>query len=178
LRLKWTCGLSHRAIARSCRISHSTVSEYLVAYEHGEFNLAQVQELSRTGCTRLSLPQFDVQEVERVIEHALELDQAPAEGELERLINLCDRALIVTLADTGLRIHAACALRRGQIDWASTRGAPFPAHLPRRQAQHYPGPLPHGNHLQVPRLAARSRAGLRPVFGDETLLSRRSCEKC
>ncbi len=29
LRLKWECGLSNRAIARSCSISHSTVGEYL-----------------------------------------------------------------------------------------------------------------------------------------------------
>ncbi len=29
LRLKWACGLSNRAIARSCSISHSTVQEYL-----------------------------------------------------------------------------------------------------------------------------------------------------
>lgn len=29
LRLKWECGLKQRAIARSCGISHSTVSEYL-----------------------------------------------------------------------------------------------------------------------------------------------------
>ncbi len=29
LRLKWLCGLSNRAIMRSCRISHSTVSDYL-----------------------------------------------------------------------------------------------------------------------------------------------------
>jgi site-specific recombinase XerD len=35
----------------------------------------------------------------------------------ERLILLRDRALILTLADTGLRIHEACKLRRGDIDW-------------------------------------------------------------
>ncbi len=29
LRLKWECGLSNRAIARSCSISHSTVAEYV-----------------------------------------------------------------------------------------------------------------------------------------------------
>ena len=29
LRLRWDCGLSNRAIARSCSISHSTVAEYL-----------------------------------------------------------------------------------------------------------------------------------------------------
>lgn len=33
LRLKWECGLSNRAIARSCRISQSTVSEYLTRAE-------------------------------------------------------------------------------------------------------------------------------------------------
>ncbi len=29
LRLKWECGLSNRAVARSCSISHSTVAEYV-----------------------------------------------------------------------------------------------------------------------------------------------------
>ncbi len=29
LRLKWECGLTNRAIARSCSVSHSTVAEYL-----------------------------------------------------------------------------------------------------------------------------------------------------
>ena len=29
LRLKWGCGLANRAIARSCRVSASTVSEYV-----------------------------------------------------------------------------------------------------------------------------------------------------
>lgn len=29
LRLKWACGLSHEAVARSCGISSSTVSEYV-----------------------------------------------------------------------------------------------------------------------------------------------------
>jgi transposase len=33
LRLKWACGLSNRAIGRSCQISHSTVSEYLKCAE-------------------------------------------------------------------------------------------------------------------------------------------------
>jgi transposase len=38
LRLKWTSGLSNRAIARSCRISHSTVSEYLARAEQAGLN--------------------------------------------------------------------------------------------------------------------------------------------
>jgi len=95
--------------------------KFLVAHEYGEFNLAQVQALSRTGRARRSLPQFDAQEIERVLQHALGLAQAPAEDERERRGNLRDRALIVTLADSGLRIHEACALRRGEIDWLEHR---------------------------------------------------------
>lgn len=54
------------------------------------------------------------------------------EGALDKLINyanslsgdiiaLRDRALIITLVDTGLRIHEACNLRRGDIDWMNAR---------------------------------------------------------
>ncbi len=35
----------------------------------------------------------------------------------ENLRNLRDRAFLITLADTGLRVHEACGLRRGDIDW-------------------------------------------------------------
>ncbi len=43
------------------------------------------------------------------------------EGEAERLRLLRDRAFLVTLADTGLRVHEACGLRRGDIDWNEGR---------------------------------------------------------
>jgi integrase/recombinase XerC len=95
--------------------------KYLVAHEFGEFNLAQVQALSQTGRARRSLPQFDAGEIERVLQHALGLIQAPVEDERERLVNLRDRALIITLADSGLRIHEACVLKRGDIDWLEHR---------------------------------------------------------
>jgi site-specific recombinase XerD len=47
---------------------------------------------------------------------------APGEGEeTARLRALRDRALLFTLADTGLRVHEACNLRRGDLDWNEGR---------------------------------------------------------
>jgi site-specific recombinase XerD len=42
-------------------------------------------------------------------------------SENQRLIDLRDRAFILTLADTGLRVQEACRLRRKQIDWHEGR---------------------------------------------------------
>ena len=42
---------------------------------------------------------------------------AAVENEDERLRNLRDRVFLLTLADTGLRVHEACKLRRGDLDW-------------------------------------------------------------
>jgi len=51
--------------------------------------------------------------VEKVIEHCDSLN-----GSLEALR---DRAFVLTLADTGLRISEACALKRSDIDWREGR---------------------------------------------------------
>ena len=40
---------------------------------------------------------------------------------LETLEALRDRAFVLTLADTGLRISEACSLKRGDIDWLEQR---------------------------------------------------------
>jgi len=63
------------------------------------------------------LPQFPASQIDLILEKADELLTRPSEDEPERLVNLRDRAFLYTLADTGLRVHEACNLRRGDLDW-------------------------------------------------------------
>jgi len=65
LRLKWTCGLSNRAIGRSCRISHSTVSEYLVRAEQAGLSWPLPESLDEDGLYWLLFPE-KVQAAERL----------------------------------------------------------------------------------------------------------------
>lgn len=57
LRLKGECGLSNRAIARSCRISHSTVSEYLTRAERAGLKWPFPATLSEEGLYALLFPE-------------------------------------------------------------------------------------------------------------------------
>jgi transposase len=57
LRLKWTCGLSIRAIARSIRISHTTVSEYLTRAENAGLKWPLPETLDEDGLYKLLYPE-------------------------------------------------------------------------------------------------------------------------
>ncbi len=90
---------------------------YLSARKLSEINLPRLNEfvLQQSRRPGQRLPQFPRDEIELVlgfIEKAL-----PSPIEIVRLRDLRDRAFLLTLADTGLRVHEACALRRGDIDW-------------------------------------------------------------
>lgn len=98
--------------------------EFLAAEEIKNFNLFQTKLLikNRTRKPGIRLPQFPQHDIEKVIDYAMNsLPILPVMEETERLINLRDAAFLVTLADTGLRIHEACNLRRGTIDWFSNK---------------------------------------------------------
>jgi integrase/recombinase XerC len=64
---------------------------------------------------------FNREAVEKVIAYCTSLDGASTTSPREFLEDLRDRAFVLTLADTGLRISEACSLKRGDIDWLEQR---------------------------------------------------------
>jgi len=97
--------------------------EFLAAEELADINLPRVRLLIRRRARRAGqrLPQFPRKNIENVLEYALDLIKYPSQDARNRLILLRDRALLITLADTGLRVHEACNLRRGDLDWNEGR---------------------------------------------------------
>lgn len=93
--------------------------EYLVAERLADINLPRVRLLIQQRARMLGqrLPQFPATQIDQILEKADQLITKPYENPADRLVNLRDRAFLYTLADTGLRVHEACNLRRGDIDW-------------------------------------------------------------
>lgn len=93
--------------------------EFLAAERLAEPNLPRLRMLIRQRSRKsgVRLPQFPRSQIEVIIEYAINLVGLPFQSEAEHLRNLRDRAFLVTLADTGLRVHEACKLRRGDLDW-------------------------------------------------------------
>ena len=93
--------------------------EYLAAERLADLNLPRMRLLIRHRARKpgLRLPQFPADTIDNIIGHANNLALQPCEKLTDKLIALRDRAFILTLADTGLRVHEACGLRRGDLDW-------------------------------------------------------------
>ena len=94
--------------------------EFLAAENLNNVNLPKLKLLIRQRTRRPGkrLPQFPANAISNLIENMLNKNiiSNPIDPN-EILRELRDRAFLVTLADTGLRVHEACALRLGSIDW-------------------------------------------------------------
>ena len=97
--------------------------EFLSAENLAAVNLSRVRLLIRQRARRpgIRLPQFPRDSIDQILDYCTTLPTAPAEDDNEHLRNLRDRAFLITLADTGLRVHEACKLRRGDVDWNEGR---------------------------------------------------------
>ncbi|MBK9926972.1 MAG: tyrosine-type recombinase/integrase [Anaerolineales bacterium] len=102
---------------------------YIDSERLAEINQSRVIVLirQRSRPAGVRLPQFPAEDIERLlaqVENVVNLNIPVTEdGDLEnaKLRAYRDRAFLLTLADTGFRVHEACNLRRGDVDWNEGR---------------------------------------------------------
>jgi site-specific recombinase XerD len=92
---------------------------YLAADNLAQVNLPRIKLLIQQRARRPGqrLPQFPASAIDKILDLISAPEFLSSEDETDHLIKLRDRAFLLTLADTGLRVHEACGLRRGDLDW-------------------------------------------------------------
>ncbi|HUN22761.1 MAG TPA: tyrosine-type recombinase/integrase [Anaerolineales bacterium] len=100
--------------------------EFIIAEYDINLNLAQVRTFIKRRQRRIPprLPEFPREQIESLLAAAEDLSAPLATDSSEVndiLRDLRDRAVLLTLADTGLRVAELCSLRRGQVYWEEAR---------------------------------------------------------
>lgn len=97
--------------------------EFVAAEQLHSPNLPRLRLLVRQRGRRPGqrLPQFPREDIDRVLQYVLALPPSSSQDGSQNLRDLRDTAFLLSLADTGLRVHEACKLRRGDIDWNEGR---------------------------------------------------------
>ena len=129
--------------------------EYLAAENLSDINLSRIQLLIHQRARRPGqrLPMFPRDQMDQILEHMLSKSYAQGTSPEEKLRNLRDRSFLITLADTGLRVHEACGLRRGDIDWNEGRAIV----------------IGKGNRQAVVRFSSRSMETLKDYLGERAI---------
>lgn len=103
------------------RIYRTAVRKFYAFCKAG--NWAELEEATKhyTRKPGRRIVNFNREAVEKVITYCESLKADSSASLSERLETLRDRAFVLTLVDTGLRISEACSLKRGDIDWLEQR---------------------------------------------------------
>jgi site-specific recombinase XerD len=95
---------------------------YVAAQEWATLNLATLDfEMSQRRSQGRRLHIFPEDKIELLLEFIEKQVKRPTETVAEKLTVYRDTALLITLADTGLRVSEACRLRKKDIDWQRKR---------------------------------------------------------
>jgi integrase len=92
---------------------------YLAADNLTQVNLPRIKLLIQQRARKPGqrLPQFPASDIDSILNLINKPEFLNSDDVQDHLIKLRDRAFLMTLADTGLRVHEACNLRRGDLDW-------------------------------------------------------------
>ena len=134
--------------------------EYLIAEDLSNINLAKVKLLikQRTRKPGKRLPQFPTDDIFKILETLENNRISGLNDNKNKLRAMRDKAFLLTLADTGLRVHEACALRRGDIDWNEGKALV----------------IGKGNRQTVVRFSKRSQRALRAYLRERSTIDGRS----
>ena len=98
--------------------------EFVASKRLADVNFPRIRAILRLRARRPGkrIPQFPMDEIERLLSRIEDVGNllAPIKDDEPTNVKLRayrDRAFLYTLADTGFRVHEACKLRRGDINW-------------------------------------------------------------
>ncbi len=130
--------------------------EFLIAEDLSNINLSKVKLLikQRTRKPGKRLPQFPADDIFKILEILENNKISGLNNDKSKLRAMRDKAFLLTLADTGLRVHEACALRRGDIDWNAGKALV----------------IGKGNRQSVVRFSKRSQQALRAYLQERSTI--------